>query len=825
MIIRNLTDQVFNESTLGLCLIDLEGTILQVNPAFEALTGLSSEQTLSRSCSAVIPDDSCGTSRCPLLRLRGGEEIRPWERTLKLPDGRSVTCRANAFPIRDENQQIVGVFECLEVVQPAASRRSDLGSQDAATSYLEDLVALVGRLPTPDVSLGRKLQWIAAAMAGLLPGSYCQIWLQGLDLPTALVVGEIPKTPAEERPRHEREQRPSASSCLAAAAGPHSEAGGDPWVVPIPAIRAGDTRSHSGKHLGHISIYRSGEGPGELPKRIATPAKLLAQLAAQLLTSAKHEQGLQNQLWLQERILAALPFPVYWKRPNYTYAGCNRAMLSVCGLSSHEEILGKKGEDLELAFDRLAPLTACDELVITKGEGATNIELPVVLPDGTEAIYLISKRPLCDPTGRIAGLVGTAVDVTEQKRASEELARVKAALDDSSAAVLIADVAGRVTYLNLASGRLLEHTRDSINAEGLSAVFVSSETLSRLIKALEALETWEEELELRTRAGKAFPAQIRAAPLLSDDLQVSGMLLTITDLTKSRALQQQLMQAQKMESVGQLAAGIAHEINTPSQYVSDNVHFLKDAMQDIQALIGSLRVLLDEKPGTDPREAQHVADIQARIGAMLDDADVEFLEQEIPSALDQAMEGLQRIGTIVRAMKEFSHPGTKEKQAIDINDAIRSTITVTTHHWKYVAKLTTEFASDLPPLACHPGELNQAVLNLIVNAADAVVDARGDMPDDMGEIHISTRKAGSWIEIRVADDGSGIPAEVKDRIFEPFFTTKEVGKGSGQGLAIVYAAIVDKHGGEIRVESELGEGTTFIIRLPATPIEGRAAVA
>ena len=190
-----------------------------------------------------------------------------------------------------------------------------------------------------------------------------------------------------------------------------------------------------------------------------------------------------------------------------------------------------------------------------------------------------------------------------------------------------------------------------------------------------------------------------------------------------------------------------------------------------------------------------------------------FVREEIPKALDQTLEGSERVARIVRAMREFSHPGSEEKQQIDLNRAIESTTIVTRNEWKYVADLITDFDPDLPPVPCLTDEFNQAILNLIVNAAHAIseiVAASGEQ----GTITITTRVDSGWAEIRVADTGGGIPEKHRSRIFDPFFTTKPVGKGTGQGLAIVYGVIVEKHGGTIDFVTEEGRGTTFILRLP-----------
>jgi len=280
------------------------------------------------------------------------------------------------------------------------------------------------------------------------------------------------------------------------------------------------------------------------------------------------------------------------------------------------------------------------------------------------------------------------------------------------------------------------------------------------------------------------------------------------DTSERQLLEVQLAQAQKLESIGQLAAGVAHEINTPIQYVGDNARFLDESFRNLDRVLTSYDNLTRaaESAGILPDEVRQVR-------AVAEEADLEYLHDEIPRAIRQSGEGVERVATIVKAMKEFSHPGSPEMKAIDLNHAIESTLTVSRNEWKYVADAITEFDPHLPVVRCLPGEFNQVILNLVVNAAHAIADVkmRGTTK---GRITISTRRDGDWAEIRVRDTGTGIPEAVRSRIFTPFFTTKEVGRGTGQGLAIAHAVVVKKHGGTLEFETEEGKGTTFIIRMP-----------
>jgi signal transduction histidine kinase/HAMP domain-containing protein len=288
-----------------------------------------------------------------------------------------------------------------------------------------------------------------------------------------------------------------------------------------------------------------------------------------------------------------------------------------------------------------------------------------------------------------------------------------------------------------------------------------------------------------------------------------GLML---DITEMRRLGRELAAAQKLESVGRLAAGVAHEINTPVQFVSDNVQFVRTSMADLSAVIGAYRQLQQAvNSGADPAAASRLA-LEAE-----KKADLDYILENVPLAVESSIDGLGRIATIVRSMKEFAHPDQAQKTFADLNHAIRSTLVIAHNEYKYIAEVETHYG-DLPLVQCHLGEINQVILNLLVNAAHAIADAIKDGPG-RGKLTVSTRLDGDAVEISIADTGAGIPEGIRDRIFDPFFTTKEVGKGTGQGLALAHSAIVVKHGGTLRFDTEFGKGTTFFIRLPVTAPE------
>lgn len=286
---------------------------------------------------------------------------------------------------------------------------------------------------------------------------------------------------------------------------------------------------------------------------------------------------------------------------------------------------------------------------------------------------------------------------------------------------------------------------------------------------------------------------------------ITGTAGIARDVTERRALQAQNAQMQKMDAIGRLAAGVAHEINTPMQYVSDNIRFVADSFTGLCHLLGTLRrhvTALEKRPLADPRLQE--------LDEILRQMDLEYLLKEIPPALEQSMEGVRRISKIIRAMRDFSHPGMEAKVPSDVNKIIDSALTIAGGELRNVAEVELHLGPALPPVSCDPGELNQALLNIIVNAAQAIKET-----GRKGRIRVSTCVEGTWVQVRISDTGTGISEEAQPRIFEPFFTTKEPGKGTGQGLAIAHNVIVKKHGGAIAFQTSAGQGTTFIVRLPA----------
>lgn len=295
----------------------------------------------------------------------------------------------------------------------------------------------------------------------------------------------------------------------------------------------------------------------------------------------------------------------------------------------------------------------------------------------------------------------------------------------------------------------------------------------------------------------------------NNDLQVQVMERGKSD-AQSRRLEVELRQAQKLEAVGQLAQGIAHEINTPTQYVSDNTRFVAGGFESIRRFIDVCREPADPAGGTavEARGTTKAIDEAAAV------CEIDMLLSEIPSALRDSLSGLECIARIVRSMKSLAHPGGGSFESMDLNAAIQDSITVATHEWKYVADVVTDLDPELGSVQCLQGEIHQVFLNIIVNAAHAIAEAIPHGSASRGIITVRTRRENGRAVVRIEDTGTGIPEAIRHRVFEPFFTTKSVGKGTGQGLAIAYSVVVEKHQGTIELESEVGKGTAFVIGLP-----------
>ncbi len=367
---------------------------------------------------------------------------------------------------------------------------------------------------------------------------------------------------------------------------------------------------------------------------------------------------------------------------------------------------------------------------------------------------------------------------------------------------------GEFLYLSPAFEQIWGISRTQMTPESwLNALHPEDRTAEhKSVEKVHSGREYETEFRIVRPDGTERYIKNRGYPIFEDGelVRFGGVARDVTDEMRMQA---ELRLAQKLEAIGQLAAGIAHEINTPAQYVGDNIAFLSDGFGQLGPVLRAF---------TDALASGGIAagDLEP-LRALAKTADVAYLLDEMPAAIEQAATGMKQITKIVSAMKEFSHPDDEMKPT-DLNHIIANTVTVARNAWKYVADVKLDFDENLPHIVCLPSEINQVVMNLVVNAADAIGDVVAGS-ERKGEIRIRTRADGKFVSIEVEDTGCGIPQRTIDRIFDPFFTTKAPGKGTGQGLAIARRIVVDHHHGTLRVTSEGGKGTRFSIRLPLEP--------
>ncbi len=569
------------------------------------------------------------------------------------------------------------------------------------------------------------------------------------------------------------------------------------------------------------------------------------------------ERQLRDQVNFIQNLIESFPSPMFYKGTDGCYQGCNSAFAKLLG-RSREAVVGLTAEE---AFpeDLAQTYMAVDRELFTQG-GYRQIETQIKIGDGEQRDFIVSKRIYTDDEGRIAGVVGVLMDISERIQAEaflkESEAEFRAIAESAQDAIIKIDDQGCVTYWNHASEAIFGYSAAEAVGQALHPLITPSRLHADIHHALENFRQTGRGTSIgkiititaKRKSGEEFPADLSISSVfLHGAWHAIGIVRDITErkqmeerlLAKHHKLkaiqkdleaqnlhlakmhaelkqaQQQTVQQEKMASIGQLAAGVAHEINNPTGFVSSNLKSLQDYLEDLFRLLtayGELRSLLDASPNPAPVETAEQLDDIKRIES---DIDLEFLMSDTIDLIRESREGTDRIKKIVIDLKDFAHPGQHERMTADINRNIESVLNIVWNELKYNATVQKDFG-DLPPVECYPQQLNQVFMNLLVNAGHAM--------QTMGEIHIATRTAGDHVEITIRDTGCGIPEENLKRIFDPFFTTKPVGKGTGLGLNVAYN-IIKKHGGEIKAASQVGEGTTFTIRLPIELPENLAPTA
>ena len=348
---------------------------------------------------------------------------------------------------------------------------------------------------------------------------------------------------------------------------------------------------------------------------------------------------------------------------------------------------------------------------------------------------------------------------------------------------------------------------DIVHADDRHRLLEAFEQCKRLAKGFEL------EYRLINKDGSVREVLDKAQPVFNSTGEVIGVDGLIVDVTERKRLQRELDRTQMLQNIGRLAAGIAHEINTPIQFIGDNMRFLSDSFEQVIDLLGTYKQLAESLTKDDiSSESRHAA--IEKVAAAEARADLHFLAEEIPRAIEQSLDGIKRVVTIVVAMRDFSHIDERRMGLTDLNKALKSTIVILRNEIKYIADVKTNLDKNLPRVYCCADDMNQVFLNLLINAAHSIAEVVGTGARKRGLITVTSRREGEIVLILVSDTGTGIGPDIKDKIFDPFFTTKAPGKGTGQGLSLARSIVVDKHAGTLDFETEYGAGTTFTVRLP-----------
>lgn len=816
-------DLVHSALSLGTWEIDVETETVRCSEQQLRLYGIFKPRgpfTLRDWVKIVHPDDLA-----PLETIRFNFATNDsFEQQIRViwPDGfvHWLHSKARLISQPGEPRRIIGadfdVTAQKEAEERLRAQTAELENSYRVVRLEKNLLELVAR----GVPLAELLNEVTLSIEKMAPDCFCSIMLLDTETRRFLSAAAGPSLPREYvAALSNLEIGPEVGACGSAAfrnetvivediaADPRFASGRDfvtsfglgaCWSVPV--------RSFDDRVIGTFAMYhRNPTRPGPSDLHLIEAA---ARLTGNLIEWRRSEERLRETSQRLEMAERAAGFGI-WE------VNIPKGLVSFS--EGFARLLGLPPETRRGAFSELASMLHPDDrgLVAKEAEaavqtGAFQAEFRVILADGSIRWHRIQGRLEMDG-GVAVRATGAITDITREKKIERTNAQLASIVENTEAAIVSTDADGRVLTWNGGAERLYGYSAEEMTGRAVDAIVPPGKmTESRsFLSRLQAGETIKhvETVRLR-RSGGHVPVFLTMSPMWDSRGRFLGIAQVSEDLTHIKELERQLSHNQKLESIGHLAAGIAHEINTPIQYIGDNAKFLEDSFRDLVAFSETRR----------PGLGEPVPPIQRNV----DEDTFDYLRGEVPKAIDQLLSGVEHVAGIVRAMKDFSHPGPVEKTPLDINRAIENTVVVSKNEWKYVAEITSDLDRSLPLVPCFGGELNQVFLNLIVNAAHAVGEVVRES-GQVGRIHIATRSCNGFVEIMIEDSGCGIPQAIQPKIFDPFFTTKPVGKGTGQGLAIVHGVVVQKHGGSIRVESEPGRGTTFVVRLPLCSEEAEAA--
>ena len=555
-------------------------------------------------------------------------------------------------------------------------------------------------------------------------------------------------------------------------------------------------------------------------------------------------RALEKERALLQTLLDHSLDTIYFKNSESKFIRISKSLIQKFGLDSSVNIEGKSDFDY-FTIEHAQESFQDEQAIIASGKPIINKEELEVWPDGSRTWVSTTKLPYTDEDGKTIGTFGISRDITEQKQMEEDLISsrdkmeyeieqrkkmqillntekeiLNTTLMSISEGVIATNDEGLVRFINFAAEKISGHSGKDVLDYPLNSILklLHPESKETVVNVVDYLYEYRENkqnsgilnpLILLTKSNEKILIDTNISTINGAEESVNGHVIVFQDVTQKQKLETQSALSQKMESIGQMASGIAHEINTPIQYIGDNLRYLNRSFTKMITAIDILQQWLNKH--VDAKYSQSELD---SLTNSTDPRKLQMYTNETPVAINESLAGVERVRKIVWAMREFSHPLLKEKRFSDINHAIETTATISRNEWKYVADLDLDLDPNLPLINCQIDEINQVLLNMIINSGQAIKEVVEKNPEVKGKITIKTRKNESTIQISIFDTGIGIPESIQDRVFDPFFTTKGVGKGTGQGLYLVHNIIVKKHYGNITLESKPGQGTTFTIELP-----------
>ncbi len=791
-------------SPLGIAVLDQAGRIRLSNSALERLFQYSHEELQGASVPEnFVPEDLGSESRGNISACLAGQSVHFTSRRRR-KDGTLIDVEIYGVPlaIPGKPPEVLGLYHDI-------TARRQIEAEMEERHRLATLAAEIGIALTGAENLERGLQSCAEVLIRHMHVACARIWTtseQDGDLRLQAAAGALARMGADDA-----RLREAFGIGRIAATG---EAQFTDLEGNEPGL--GHLEWAGREHLAAFAACPLKVGEQVLGVVAVFAGRSLTDAARQAFASVAHNiaqfvEGKRSETSLREsedRFRTAFedaPYGMCIVAPNGRFLHANAALCQMLGYSQ-EELLADAWQQIthpdDLALSREA------QVRFSRGEVKTvEMEKRYVRKDGQVLWARVKILAAQDSAGRLSHFITQIEDVTLRKlaedrlRASEE--RYRELFENASDLVYTLDLGLHITSLNRLAEQTMGYSREEAIGMNLCRLVESAqcESVRGIVARMAAGEQAAKfEVDIRSKDGRRVTLEVSPRLIYRDGAAV-GLQAIARDITGRDLAEMELRQAQKLESVGRLASGIAHEINTPLQFVGDNVRFLQDSFLKIQEQLACVRAFCEH---SGPALAAEFQELEQKL-------DTAYLVREIPGALAETQEGVERVVTIVRAMKEFAHPDSRDHVRADLNKALANTLTVARNELKYVADVETDFG-ELPMVVCSVSDLNQVFLNLLVNAAHAISDVV-QQTGQRGKIRIRTEAQGDQVLITIADNGAGIRESIRERIFDPFFTTKEVGRGTGQGLAIA-RAVIDRHKGSLTFQSEVGRGTTFFISLP-----------